>query len=99
VQIGIDAVGCHTAQQIDLILIGHCDQQIRLLNIRGLQRVHGGTVAADDHDIKIVLNGIQNLGLMSITVRSCPSAASCLVGKSDFSVAGNNDLHANPLFC
>ena len=50
-KLGVHAMGHGTAQKIHFIGICHSDQQICVLNTGVGQGIHGGTVAANAHDV------------------------------------------------
>ena len=94
VQSGIHGVGGGAAEQIDLVVVGHRNEQIRFLHARLVQHGHGGAVALDGDHVVALDAGIQNTGI-TIDDRDIVILAGELSGQrgTDLAVTGNDDFH------
>ena len=93
-QFGIQRMGCGAAQQIDFILVGGCDQQIRIPDTCLEQNLHGSTVSLDTHYIVTFHTGTQQM-IFQIDQGNVMTFRRQLPGqhRADFAVACNNNIH------
>ena len=98
VQLGIQGVGCGTAQQIDLIFAGGSDQQIRVFHTCLGKHIHGSTISVNSNHIIAFHSGFQNSGI-GINDGDIVSFRGKLTGQhgTDLTVACNDNIHRNNL--
>ena len=94
VDIRVQAVGRHAAQQIHLVRPRHGDQQIRLLHPGLNQHIHGSAVPVHYHDVIALFAGFQYIQIGIYQCQVIP-LRSQLAGQScpHLAVAGNDYLH------
>jgi hypothetical protein len=93
-QIGIDAVGCGTAQKVYFVRIGGSDQQICIPDARLLQDAHGGAVSLHGHYIHL-LHAITQYLLIGVDQGDVAALCKQLLrqGNAHLTGTGNDNVH------